>query len=179
MAAKPAPGKSRPVIAKSFMCSGSTQQAATLHGALHAMATAIALPYALLAVCFAMVGELARARGLSGVVDALLAHAVWFVSCGIYLIPLATLSLAAAGFFSRLRRVAALSLMLLSGSSLLTIVLLHAGPLDSGQLLFLLPCVGVLLGSIWLFHRADQPAVPARRLPPEPAHESTGCAQSK
>jgi hypothetical protein len=161
MAAKPAPGTSGTVTAKSSICGGSTQQAAPMHGALHAMATAIALPYALLAVCFAMVGELARARGLSGVVDALLAHAAWFVSWGVYLIPLASLaalSIAAAGFFSRLRRVAALSLIVLSGSSLLTIVLLHAGPLDSGHLLFLLPCVGVLLVSIWLFRRAEQPA---------------------
>jgi len=129
-----------------------------MHGALHAIATAIALPYVLLAACFAMVGELARARGLSGVVDALLSHADWFVSWGVYLIPLAALSIAAAGFFSRLRRVAALSLVLLSGSSLLTIILLHAGPLESGPQLFLFPCVAVLLGSLWLFHRADQPA---------------------
>ncbi|WP_287460104.1 hypothetical protein [Accumulibacter sp.] len=134
------------------------QQAATMHGALHAIATAIALPYALLAAWFAMVGELARARGLWAVVDALFAHAGWFVGWGVYLIPLAALSLATAGFCSRLRRVAALSLALLSGSSLLTIVLLHAGPLESGHLLFLCPCVAVLLGSIWLFHRADRPA---------------------
>ncbi len=123
-------------------------------GLLHAIATLVALPYALLAAAFLLVGQAARARGLVGVVDVLLHHADWFVRWGIYVLPVLYLALAVAGFSPGLRRTGAVFLLVLSTGSLLLIWLLPtSGKTDLGQWVFLLPCVAVIGVSAWLVFR--------------------------
>ena len=130
-----------------------------MHGMLHALGTIVALPYALMAGAFLLVGEVARSRGMRGVVSVLFSHADWMVRWGIYLIPVLYLALALAGFVPGLRRPSALCLMVLSAASLLSIVILHSGKLGLGEGLFLLPCVGVVAVSAWLYVRAGQHAL--------------------
>ena len=124
-------------------------------GLLHAIATLVALPYALLAAAFLLVGQAARARGLFGIFNILLHHADWFVRWGIYVLPVIYLALALAGFSPGLRRMGALSLLVLSTGSLLLIWLLPtSGRFDVGQWVFLLPCVAVIGFSAWRVFRA-------------------------
>lgn len=135
-----------------------------MHGVLHLLGTVIVIPYAMLAGWFAMVGEVARARGLWAILDAFLAQVNWLAGWGIYAIPLAFACLAAMGFIPRFRRLGAILLAVLSCASLLTVGLLHSGGLGPGELLFLAPCAASLALSAWLYrHSARSGAtVPVR-----------------
>ena len=125
-----------------------------MRGLVHALATLIALPYALLAAAFLLVGQAARASGLLGVFNVMLSNADWFARWGIYVLPVVYLALAAAGFSTGLRRMGALSLLALSSASLVIIWALHSGKLSIGQWVFLTPCIGVIVTSVWLFRTA-------------------------
>ncbi|MEQ1692513.1 MAG: hypothetical protein ABMA00_14585 [Gemmatimonas sp.] len=125
-----------------------------MRGLVHVLATLVALPYALLAAAFLLVGQAARARGLLGVFNVVLSNADWFARWGIYVLPVVYLALAAAGFSPGLRRIGALSLVVLSAVSLVIIWALHSGKLSIGQWVFLTPCVGVIVTSVWLFRTA-------------------------
>lgn len=128
-----------------------------MHGVLHLLGTVIVIPYALLAGWFLMVGEVARARGLWGVLDAVLTQFHWMLGWGIYAIPFAFACLAVLGFIAALRRLGLLLLALIASASLLTIGLLHSGGLGMGELLFLSPCALILAICAWLYRRTAQP----------------------
>ena len=60
------------------------------------------------------------------------------------------LVLIALGFSERLRWLGALCLFAIAAACLILIASLQSGPLDGGQLLFLLPCFAVAAFAAWL-----------------------------
>lgn len=127
-------------------------------GFLHALVTIVAIPYALLATAFLMVGGVARSKGMFEVLTTLFNYVDGIARWGIYLVPLVCIALAAAGFVPGLRRVAAMSVMGVAVASLLIICILHSTRLGVGQLVFLAPLVGVIATAWWLFTQASRVA---------------------
>lgn len=108
-------------------------------GLLQALALAVTLPYALLALWFLMVGEVARARGLWNVLDVMLSQALRIAEWGLYAAAAAVFTLLIAGFLPATQRLAAGGLAILAGGSLVIILALGSGPMEWGQWLFLIP----------------------------------------
>lgn len=125
-----------------------------MHALLHSIGAVFVLPYVALAGMFLLVGEVARAKGVFGILDVLLTHANWFVRGGMYGLALLWLVLLGMGFIPQLQRAGSLSLCLLAGASLVVLVTLQTSRVEFGQWLFLLPCAAVVATSAWLFVRA-------------------------
>jgi hypothetical protein len=124
-----------------------------MYGILHAVGTIVLVPYLLLAGGFLLIGKVAASQGLWAALDAVLEEADWLVRWGIYALPVLIFALALAGFVPRLRGIGLLSLVLLSGGSLLAICLLHSTRVGLGELVFLAPCVLVFAASGLLLAR--------------------------
>lgn len=127
-------------------------------GFVHALITLVALPYALLATAFLMVGEVARSRGMFEVIKTLFSYVDGFARWGIYLVPLACFLLAIIGFVPGLRRAGAVCVVGLAAASLVTICLLSSTKLGLGELTFLVPLVAVIVVGCWLFVAAGRVA---------------------
>ncbi len=125
-----------------------------MHALLHIVAAVLVLPYVALACLFLLIGEAARTKGLLALLDVALHHASWFARWGMYVIPLLWLLLAAAGMIAPFKRPGALALGLLAAGSLVVIITLDSSRMDLGQVLFLAPCLAVVVMSVWLFVRA-------------------------
>lgn len=120
-------------------------------GFVHALITLVALPYALLATAFLMVGEVARSRGMFEILKTLFSYVDGFARWGIYVVPIVCLALALIGFFPGLRRIGAICVVGLAVASLITICLLSSTKLGAGELTFLVPLVAVIGVGCWLF----------------------------
>jgi hypothetical protein len=130
-----------------------------MRGALHVIATLATVPYLLLAAAFSIGGHAIGAGSLWNALDTLLAHFLWIVPWGAIGFAVVVIAVAVLGAYPPTRRLGGLLLALLAGIALVVIVALGSGPLDGGQLLFLVPCALVLACGAWL----------ASTAPPSPA----------
>jgi hypothetical protein len=121
-----------------------------MRGALHVLATLATVPYLLLAAAFSIGGHAIGAGSLWGALDTLLAHFLWIVPWGALGFAVVIVTVAVLGAYPPTRRLGGLLLALLAGAALAVIVLLGSGPLDAGQLLFLVPCALALACGAWL-----------------------------
>ncbi|MCT0210435.1 MULTISPECIES: hypothetical protein [Synechococcales] len=119
---------------------------------LHAVGAIVVVPYVALALFFLSIGEVARARGLGGLLEIAWNSLDWF-AWGIYLAPTFWVCLVATGFVPSLQRASSLCLCLLAGASFLVVVTLSSNQLGIGEFIFLLPCIGVAATSAWVFAR--------------------------
>lgn len=129
-----------------------------MHASVHIVASVLVLPWVSLAGMVLLVGEVARTKALSEVLDVAAQHALWILEWGIYVAPAPWLLLAAAGCFASTRRLGAAALTVLALGSLAIIAMLPQTPMDAGQWLFLAPCVIVAATSLRLFRRAGTDA---------------------
>jgi len=120
-----------------------------MRGALHLLCSIVLLPYLLLAAWFLILGDAIASGSLLSFFGTLLAHAVWLMPWGILGFGCGFLILCVIGVSDRLRWLGAACLFVLAGGCLLVI-----GQIDAvtsfGQILFLLPCLGVLGCGAWL-----------------------------
>jgi len=121
-----------------------------MRGALHVLATLATVPYLLLAAAFAIGGHAIGAGSLWKALDTLLAHFLWIVPWGAIGFGVVVIAVAVLGAYPPTRRLGGLLLALLAGVALAVIVALASGPLDGGQLLFLVPCALALACGAWL-----------------------------
>ncbi|QJR37533.1 hypothetical protein [Gemmatimonas groenlandica] len=126
-----------------------------LRGFAHLVATVVALPYALIAAAFLIVGQAARAKGMLAVLNVLFTHADRLVRWGIYVLPVLCLALSLAGFAPGLRRASAVCLLVLSATSLVILVVMPTSKPTAGQWLFLAPCAALIGVSVWLYRAAE------------------------
>ena len=129
-----------------------------MRGALHVLATLATVPYLLLAAAFAIGGHAIGAGSLWKALDTLLAHFLWIVPWGAIGFGVVVIAVAVLGAYPPTRRLGGLLLALLAGVALAVIVALASGPLDGGQLLFLVPCALALACGAWLASSVRPPA---------------------
>jgi hypothetical protein len=117
--------------------------------ALHLLGTVAVAPYALLAIAFLLIGQLASSKSLGALLWTLLTQFVWVIPWGALGFAAALLLIAGLGFSVHLRWVGYLALFLVSLASLLILVIVPGDAIDLGSLLFLAPCIAVLAASAW------------------------------
>jgi hypothetical protein len=117
---------------------------------LHLLATLVVLPYLALAGAFVLLGRIIVAGSLPSIILALLEQVLWLIPWGLLGVLGVLLVLIALGFSDRLRWLGASCLFAVAAACLILIASLQSGPLDGGQLLFLLPCFAVAAFAAWL-----------------------------
>jgi hypothetical protein len=117
---------------------------------LHLLATLVVLPYLALAGAFVLLGRIIAAGSLPSIILALLEQVLWLIPWGLLGVLGVLLVLIALGFSDRLRWLGASCLFAVAAACLILIASLQSGPLDGGQLLFLLPCFAVAAFAAWL-----------------------------
>ncbi len=122
-----------------------------MRAALHVIAVLVVLPYVALAYAFAVLGQAIASGSLLGILDTLLQHFVWMIPWGLLATAAAIIAIIVLGVMPSLRWLGALCLGIIAAVSLAIILLVASSPLDPGGLLFLLPCVGVLVYEVWLW----------------------------
>src|SRR6185369_13566567 len=120
-----------------------------MRGALHVLGTIVLLPYLLLAIAFALIGQAAASKSLGALLWTLLTQLTWIVPWGILGFVAGVILVAALGFSVRLRGLGYLCLSVLALASLLVIVILPGGGVGFDGLVFLAPCIAVLVFSAW------------------------------
>ena len=128
-----------------------------MRGALHVVATLALVPYLVLAAAFLILGHTIGAGSPWNMLDTLLAHALWIVPWGAIGFAVVILTIAVLGTRASTRRLGAFLVALLAAGALVVLVALGSGPLDAGQVLFLVPCLAALACAAWLVH-AERPA---------------------
>lgn len=132
-----------------------------MRGVLHVLATLATVPYVLLAAAFLVGGSAIGAGSLWGALDLLLAHFLWIVPWGAIGFAVVIVTVAVLGAYPPTRRLGGLLLALLAAGALAVIVALHSGPLDVGQLVFLVPCALALACGAWLAYAGPPTAAVA------------------
>ena len=117
---------------------------------LHVLSVLLLLPYLVLACVFLLIGRLAASTGLFGILGTLLDQFIWIVPWGLLAFVVAVLVLIGLGFGARTLWFAGLAVGLLGTASLLVILLLPGGGIESDQWLFLLPCAIALGLGFWI-----------------------------
>jgi hypothetical protein len=117
---------------------------------LHLLATLVVLPYLALAGALVLLGRIIVAGSLPSIILALLEQVLWLIPWGLLGVLGVLLVLIALGFSDRLRWLGASCLFAVAAACLILIASLQSGPLDGGQLLFLLPCFAVAAFAAWL-----------------------------
>jgi hypothetical protein len=117
---------------------------------LHLLCIVAVLPYLVLASGFLVLGHIVASGSLFGMFETLVAHAAWFVSWRAIVIAALIILVAALGFNPRTRWAAAAFVCLVATASLIVIVTLNSSRLEFGQWVFLVPCIGALVGAGWL-----------------------------
>ena len=125
-----------------------------MHAILQTIGAIVVLPYIALAAGFLLIGDVARAKGLAGIIDVVFHHFDWIVRWGICGFVLLWIVFVIMGFFDQFQRFTALCLFLVAAGSSIVIILLHSSRLEFGHYLFLAPCFAVAATSAWLFIRA-------------------------
>lgn len=129
-----------------------------MRGALHVVATLAVIPYLLLAAAFLVGGHAIAAGSLWDALDTLLAHALWIVPWGAIGFVVVMITVAVVGAYPPTRRLGGLMLAGLAAGALVVLVTLGSGPLDAGQLAFLVPCALALAWGAWLARNEPAPA---------------------
>jgi hypothetical protein len=118
--------------------------------ALYLLATLVLLPYVLLATGFILLGHVLLGGTLLSLFDALLAAALWLIPWGLLSFAAAVLALLTLGLSDRLRWLGGLCLSLIACGCTATILLMSSAPIEPGQLLFMLPCIMIVIFGGWL-----------------------------
>jgi hypothetical protein len=116
---------------------------------LHVLATIALLPYLVLASGFLILGHAISSGTLFSFFGTLLAHAVWIIPWGLIGFASAMVLVAVLGIVPRFRRFGALCLCLLAAASLAVIIFMVPSRVGWSELLFLLPCMLVLIFGGW------------------------------
>ncbi|MFO1200608.1 MAG: hypothetical protein U1E86_26945 [Burkholderiaceae bacterium] len=116
---------------------------------LHVAGCLAVLPYAALAGFFLFVDRAAAARSLPSLLELALAVGLAVLEGGGLLAAAIWLLVAALGVVPVTRRLGSAALGLVAAANLVTIVTIHAGPLDSGQVAFLAPCASIVVLAAW------------------------------
>ncbi|MEO5671090.1 MAG: hypothetical protein ABIR26_10405 [Ramlibacter sp.] len=120
-----------------------------MHGALHILATIVVLPYVALAIAFALIGQVASSKSLGALLWTLLTQIDWIIPWGILAFVAAIAVIAGLGLMASLRWLGHLSLFVLAFVALLVVVILPGSAIGLGELVFLAPCIAVLVYSAW------------------------------
>ncbi len=129
--------------------------------ALYLLATLVLLPYVLLAIGFILLGHVLSGGTLLSLFDALLAAALWLIPWGLLAFAIAVLALLTLGLSDRLRWLGSLCLGLIACGCTATILLISSAPIETGQLLFMLPCILIVIFGAWLAY-VELRAAPSR-----------------
>ena len=121
-----------------------------MRGPLHVLATLTLVPYVLLAAGFVLLGQAISSGSLLSLLDTLLLQATWLVPWGVIGFPLLFLLLAALGLHSRSRWIAGLLLCLIACTCAAIILLMSTSAIGVGEVLFLSPCIAVMIFGGWL-----------------------------
>ena len=121
-----------------------------MRGALHVLATLVAVPYLLLASAFLILGQAIGAGSMWDVLDLLLAHALWIIPWGAIGFVVVIATVAVLGAYAPTRTLGGILLAVLAAGALVVLVTLNSGPLEAGQVVFLVPCVASLACGLWL-----------------------------
>jgi len=121
-----------------------------MRGALHVLATITLVPYVLLAAGFVLLGQAISSGSLLSFLETLLLQATWLVPWGVIGFPIPFLLLAALGLHSRSRWIAGLLLCLIASTCGVIIFLMSTSAIGVGEVLFLLPCITVVIFGGWL-----------------------------
>jgi hypothetical protein len=130
--------------------------------ALHVLATLVVVPYVILAIGFVLLGHSIASGSLLSLFDRLLNHFLWIVPWGLIGFACAMLLVAVLGVVPGFRRIGALCLFALAGASLAIILFTNPSPPDASQMLFLLPCICVLVLAAWRFFATANVALPQK-----------------
>jgi hypothetical protein len=117
---------------------------------IHLLATVILIPYFLLAGGFLLFGYAIAGGSLLKLFESMLSAAFWVLPLGLFVCVAVFAALTLLGTNDRTRWLASACVCVLAASSLFVIVAMPSGPLDSGQVLFLLPCALAAFGSGWI-----------------------------
>jgi hypothetical protein len=118
--------------------------------ALYLLATVVLLPYVLLATGFILFGHILSGGTLLSLFDALLTAALWLIPWGVLALAIAFLALLALGLSDRLRWLGGLCLSAIACGCTATILLLSTTAIEPGQVLFMLPCMMIVVLGAWL-----------------------------
>ncbi len=121
-----------------------------MRGALHVLGTIVLVPYVALAIGFALLGQAISGASLGDFLGTLLAQFLWLVPWGFIGLTLAIVLLALLGLSTRLRWLGGLCQCLIAASSIATLIVVTTSPIGVPELLFLLPCLVVLVFGAWL-----------------------------
>ena len=130
-----------------------------MRGALHVLATIVVLPYLVLASGFLILGHAISTGSLLSFFGTLLAHAAWIIPWGVIGFVCAIVLVAVLGTIPRFRLVGAVCLCLLAAVSLAVIIFMAPTRVGWSELLFLLPCMLVLIFSGWLAKASRDPSL--------------------
>ena len=120
-----------------------------MRAVLHVLATIALLPYLILASGFLILGHALSGGSLLSFFGTLLAHAVWIIPWGLIGFACAIILVAVLGIVPRFRRLGAVCLSLLAAASLAAIIFMTSSHVGWPELLFLLPCILVLIFGGW------------------------------
>jgi hypothetical protein len=129
--------------------------------ALYLLATFVLLPYVLLATAFIVLGHVLSGGTLLSLFDALLRAALWMIPWGLLAFAVAVFALLTLGLSDRLRWLGGLCLSLVACGCTASILLMSSAPSEPGQLLFMLPCLMIVIFGAWLAY-AELRAAPSR-----------------
>ena len=133
-----------------------------MRAVLHVLSALVLIPYIALASAFAILRHAISSGSLLSLFETLLAHAVWIVPWGIIGFGCLIVVVAALGIAPRLRWLGGVCLCVLAAGSLAVIVVASTSPVALPELLFLSPCIAVLVFGAWLavaeqrFRRASE-----------------------
>src|SRR5687767_11837775 len=116
----------------------------SMRGALHVLATITLVPY-VLAAGFVLLGQAISGGSLLSVFKTLLLQATWLVPWGVIGFPVFFLVLAALGLHTRSRGMAGLVVCCIACACVAILVFMGTSAMDAGQMLFLLPCIAVVI----------------------------------
>lgn len=109
---------------------------------LHALATLVVAPYAVLAFAFLLAGRAIAGGSIWRALDLMLTVALWLIPWGAIGFVVATLGVAGLGFAAAYRRIASAILAAVAVATLLVLILMPTQWPGAGELLFLVPCIG-------------------------------------
>lgn len=116
---------------------------------LHVLATLTVIPYGALAVLFVLIGRVASTKGLWAVLDAVVQSFNWVMSVGLVAFAVIIATVSVLGCFTQTRLAASIALLALAGISLLVLLFHRDSTVAFGELLFMLPCMIVVLYEAW------------------------------
>jgi len=121
-----------------------------MRGAIYLLCTLVLLPYLALAAWFLIIGDVIAAGSLASALTTLLSHALWLFPWGLLGIAAGIIAIAALGVTESARWLGGLCLFALAGACLFIVIAGNPSAIGPGELLFLLPCLAILIFGGWL-----------------------------